>query len=107
GTYREKETNVHLETSQIILLLISADFMASAYCYSTQMRQALQRQEAGKTRVIPVILRPVDWHVAPFSKLQALPRNGKPVTTWENRDDGLLDIVSGIRKIVEAMQNEP
>src|SRR6266702_8721801 len=63
----------HLQTADIILLLISPDFMASDYCYDTEMGQALQRQTAGQARVIPIILRPTDWQSAPFGNLQALP----------------------------------
>ena len=61
-----KELNTHLETAHIILLLISADFLASDYCYSVEMRRAMERHEAGEALVIPVILRPVDWEREPF-----------------------------------------
>ncbi len=103
GTYREREIDARLEAAQVVLLLISADFMASTYCYGMEMRRALERQEAGKTRVIPIILRPVDWHSTPFGALQALPCNGKPVTTWEHWDEAFLDIVNGVREVVESM----
>ena len=53
--------------------------------------------------MIPVILRPADWRGAPFGKLQALPRNAKPVTRWADRDEAFLDIVEGIRKAVEEL----
>jgi internalin A len=62
--------------------LISADFLASDYCFDIEMKTALERHAAGKAVVIPVILRPVDWKATPFRGLQALPRNGKPVTTF-------------------------
>src|SRR5690348_14541991 len=75
------EINVNLNTAHIILLLISADFLASEYCYSVEVRRALERHESGEAYVIPVILRPVDWSEAPFSKLQTLPTDGKPITS--------------------------
>ena len=56
-----KEIDVHLENAQIILLLISVDFLASEYCYGVEMRRALERHYTGEARVIPIILRPVDW----------------------------------------------
>ena len=61
------EINTHLDSAQIILLLVSSSFLASRYCYSSEMVRALQRHEAGTARVIPIILRPVDWENAPFS----------------------------------------
>src|SRR5690348_17623516 len=66
----------HLEAAQIILLLVSADFLASEYCFDVEMKRALERHDRGQARVVPVILRPCDWQHSPFAKLQALPRNG-------------------------------
>src|SRR2546422_2161780 len=77
GTNWEEEIQKHLETAQIILLLISPNFMASDYCYSKEMKRALERHEDGDARVIPIILRPVHWQLAPFGKLQALPKDAK------------------------------
>lgn len=95
------EIHAHLNAAQIILLLISADFLASDYCYDVELKRAMERHEAGEARVIPIILRPVDWRGAPFSKLQSLPTDGKPVTSWANQDEAFLNIVQGIRAAVE------
>src|SRR5689334_22547581 len=73
GTEWEKEINQHLNTAQIILLLISPSFMKSDYCYSKEKTRAIERHEQGEARVIPVILRLVIWQGALFSKFQALP----------------------------------
>jgi hypothetical protein len=99
--------DAHLQSAQIILLLVSADFLASDYCYDIEMQQAMTRHEAGDARVIPVILRPVDWHSAPFGKLQALPKDGRAVTNWPNHDDAFLDIARGIRAVAEEMAQNP
>lgn len=97
------EINRNLDQANIILLLISADFLASDYCWDIEMQRALERHEAGQARVIPIILRPVDWQEAPFGKLQALPRNGKPITTWDNADEAFLDVAQGIRRVIEEL----
>ena len=93
----------HLNSAQIILLLISDDFMASDFCYSIEMTQAIARHDTNQARVIPIILRPVDWKGAPFEKIQALPTGGKPVTNWPNQDDAFVDIVRGIRKAIDYL----
>jgi hypothetical protein len=105
GTEWQGEIDGNLEAAQIILLLISADFLASDYCYDLEMRRALERHDAGTARVIPIILRPVDnlWK-APFGKLQALPTDGKAVTLWGNQDAALADVAKGIRLAAEAWQ---
>lgn len=98
-----KEINDHLNSAQVILLLISPDFMASDYCFDIELQQAMERHEAGDACVIPVILRPVDWSGAPFGKLQACPKNAKPVTSWTNRDEAFLSVAQAIRKAVERL----
>ena len=89
--------DTHLETANIILLLVSSDFIASDYCYDIEMKRAIERHNTGEARVIPVILRPVDWYGTPFAKLQALPRDAKPVTSWANQDEAFTSIAQGIR----------
>src|SRR5947209_5925662 len=86
-TEGEHEVDQHLNTAQIILLLVSPDFLASDYCYDVEMKRALERHERGEARVIPVILRPVHWQEAPLGYLQALPNNAKPVTVWSDREE--------------------
>lgn len=72
----------NLESADIILLLVSADFIASPYCWDVEIRRAMEKHESGDARVIPIILRRADLTGAPFEKLQYLPQNAKPVTNW-------------------------
>ena len=103
GREWEGEIHKHLDTARIILPLVSSDFVASDYCYDIEMKRAMERHEAGEALVIPIILRPVDWEEAPFGKLQALPRDAKAVTLWENQDEAFRNIARGIRKAVEDL----
>jgi TIR domain len=96
--------DTHLMTADIVLLLVSADFMNSDYCYCVEMQRVLDRHNAGEAFVIPIILRPVDWQDTPIGKLQALPKDIKPVTRWDNQDDAFVDIARGIRKAIEDLK---
>lgn len=91
-----------LEVAEVILLLISPDFLASPYCYDKEVQRAMQRHEERSARVIPVILRPCDWKSAPFGKLLAAPKDGKPVTKWPDRDEAFVAIVQQIRAALPA-----
>ena len=91
-----------LEVADIILLLVSSDFMNSAYCFSREMARAMERHNAKEARVIPVILRHCDWHQAPFGKLMATPRDGKPIASWPDRDEAMAEVAREVRKAVEA-----
>lgn len=103
GSEWELEIKKHLSAAQIILLLISPDFMASNYCYGVEMKQAIARHGQGIVRVIPIILRPVHWQIAPFGKLQALPTNAEPVTHWSTSDDAFFNVAEGIRQVVDGL----
>jgi hypothetical protein len=100
----EKEIDARLNTAKVILLLVSADFLASDYCYGIELERALQQDEAGEARVIPVILREVHWKGAPFGQLQALPTDARAVTSWRNRDTAFKDIATGIARAVKEIE---
>jgi tetratricopeptide (TPR) repeat protein len=103
GTEWEPQIMEHLKRAQIILLLVSADFMASDFCYSIEMTQAIARHDANQARVIPILLRPMDWQGAPFARLKMLPTDAKAVITWHTLDEALADVVQGIREAIDDL----
>src|SRR6266700_628198 len=104
GREWSREIDPDLDTAQIILLLVSPDFVHSEYCYSLEMKHALQKHAARQARVIPIMLRPIiDWEDTPFTGIPTLPTYGTPVTTWPDRQEALLNVVKGI----EAAAREP
>jgi hypothetical protein len=105
GRNFEDDIDKNLETADVVLLLVSADFLHSEYCWNREMKRALERQSLGEARVIPIIVRPCDWSDAPFAKLEALPRDGKPVTKWENRDEAWTDVAKGLKASIEEFIN--
>jgi len=104
GEEWEKVISEQLEAASLILLLVSADFLASDYCYDIEMHRALEKHDAGTARVIPVIVRPVEWSGAPFKKLQALPADAKPVVEWPSRDRAWLNMASALRDLLRDLQ---
>jgi hypothetical protein len=100
----KKRIDTSLDSADIILLLISADFMASDYCYESELEAAMLKHEHEEAVVIPVILRPVPWKNAPFSNLQALPTDGTPVTQWPEGVDAAFTVISeGIEKVAREI----
>ncbi len=104
GMEWKRELQRHLESANIILLLISPDFMASKYCYSTEMERAIARHDEGSAVVIPILLRPIYWQNAPFARLQMVPTNAQPVTSWADRDSAFEDIVAHIDRVVSKLR---
>jgi hypothetical protein len=103
----DREIDQHLEASDIILLCVSPDFLASDYCWSNEMNRAMERHDAGEAIVVPIILRPCDWKETPFGKLKVLPTDGEPVVSrrWKNTDAAFADVVEGIRQTVKSLRN--
>ncbi|MEM6456440.1 MAG: SUMF1/EgtB/PvdO family nonheme iron enzyme [Acidobacteriota bacterium] len=94
------EIDDNLEAADVILLLISASFLRSDYCYDKEMTRALERHAADEAEVVPIILRRCHWERTPFGALQALPAKGKPVVKWDDLDDAMYDVVAGIEKAI-------
>ena len=96
------ETNISqaLETAELILALVSPSFLDSAYIREAEMARALERHARGEARVVPVILRAVAWEVTPLGRLQALPRDGKPILSHRDRDQALRDVATGLRRVL-------
>jgi hypothetical protein len=94
------EVNEHLNTDEVILLLISADFIASDYCYGEAMERAMERSREKSARVVPILLRTCDWEKALFGGLQALPRHKKPVDTYKNDDAAFAEIAADLRALI-------
>ena len=96
----------HVEHDDIILILISADFIASDYCYEIEMARAMERHKAGEAIVIPVILRACDWQAAPFGKINPTPPGGKPITQYADRDQALLEVAKAVRAAVNQLDGK-
>ncbi|HEV2656567.1 MAG TPA: toll/interleukin-1 receptor domain-containing protein, partial [Ktedonobacteraceae bacterium] len=103
GAAWEREIETHLSEAQIILLLISSDFISSDYIQTYELERAMEKHERGEAIVVPIILRPVYWQGASFGKLQALPTDGKPIksASWYSSDEAFFNVTEGIRNLIE------
>jgi O-acetyl-ADP-ribose deacetylase (regulator of RNase III) len=101
GTEWEGAIDSHLNSARVILLLISPDFLASQYCYDVEMARALERHEKREALVIPIMLRAVRLKGTPFAKLQALPKDAKPIVTWSDRDTAFVDVTDGLCSAIQ------
>src|SRR5262249_53243004 len=105
---RGAEVVRHLESARIILLLVSADFLAALCRRDDEVVRAMERHEAGTARVIPGIVRPGEgWYAAPFGKLPALPGDDRPVTTWGNRDAAYACVSRGVSEAARRVAAGP
>ena len=104
GVDWQAEIDHHLAQADIILLLVSPDFLASAYVDSFELKPALERHERAEARVVPIITRPSLWSLAPFAKLQVLPSNATPVSRWPDADEAWENIARGILQVASELR---
>lgn len=102
GDEWEAEIWGKLDEADFVLLLISADFVASEFCYQKELTRALERHDSGQATVIPIIARNCLWHELPFGKLQALPDKAIPICSHGHIDDALTNVASGILKVLKS-----
>lgn len=104
GEEWEKVISKNLENADIILLLVSIDFINSKYCLDIELERALELHEEKKAVVVPIILRSCLWQHTAFAKLQALPQDAKAVYAWSDRDEALVNIANGIKQVAEEIR---
>lgn len=104
------EVQQHLLDADLVLILVSPDLLASDDDLENKLKVALERHLAGAARVIPIVVRRTDYHSTAFARVAALPSNGNPINAWSKADDAWLDVVQGIRRVIDAfrtMQHSP
>jgi hypothetical protein len=104
GENWDKSISDKLEKADIILLLISIDFINSIFCYEIELERALELHEQQKARVIPVILRDCLWRHMQFAKLHALPKDAMAVMAWDNIDRAFTNVAEGVKLVAEHLR---
>ncbi|EAO2686678.1 toll/interleukin-1 receptor domain-containing protein [Salmonella enterica] len=104
GQEFENQIDLYFSQADIILLLISSDFIASDYCYQVEMTNALERHNRGEAVVIPVILRECDWHQLPFGRIMAATIDGKPITKFASHDDGYVQVAGAVSRTIANLE---
>lgn len=99
----DNNIDIHLADSDIVIFLISPDFIRSEYCFSKELSDALDLHEEGRVQVVPIIIRPCDWMEAPFARLRVLPKDGLAITKWAPQEDGWLDVIGGLKPLIDSL----
>jgi len=107
GADIDSEIDSQFEAADVVLFVVSAYFLNSDYCYGVEVQKAMQRHARSEAVVIPIIARPCQWDETPFSRLMALPRDGKPIESFTNRNDAYKDIADSLRRIIRQRKPKP
>ncbi len=106
GDEIDAEIAEQLESCELFIALLSPDFLNSDYCYEKEMQKAIDRHEAGELRIVPIIVEPCDWKTSPLKRFLALPKDGKPVSEWNNENTAYLNIVTELRRLIRSRPEE-
>lgn len=102
----EDEIRQKLEQAEVVLFLVSSDFLASEYINDVEIKKTIERHSQGRVRIIPIILRPCDFDSLPIKRYQALPEGARAISLWENKDEAYLNIVNRIKDVLKQMSNQ-
>jgi DNA replication protein DnaC len=105
GSDWDASINDRILSADLILFLISSDFIASDYCYDLEVKKAIELYRDGKCLIVPIILRECDWSDTPFSKIQGLPTDMKPIVSkhWHNIDEAFTDVIKKLKKTINEL----
>tara|TARA_R110000796_G_C14570604_1_gene435722 strand:- start:5340 stop:7868 length:2529 start_codon:yes stop_codon:yes gene_type:complete len=98
------EISENLDSSEIILFLISSSFMNSEYCMGVEVKKALSMHKQGSAQLIPIVVRAVDWSDSELSKVQGLPKDAVPIASWTNEDEAWVNVIGGIKKHIQEFK---
>ena len=107
GANWESEISSQLDSADLILLLVSEDFLASDYCFGVEVERALARLKRGEVRVVPILLKPCLWQESRFSELQIIPREAKPIISWVSQEEAFVEVANEIRMLVSEPPPSP
>ena len=108
GQSFDHEIKKNIADADIVLLLVSSNFISSDYCHNIEMRSAMELHKAGNLWVVPIILSSCDWRNSPFGNLLAVPKDGKPISSWNDLNDALFDSVEQLKRVIEELnKNAP
>lgn len=87
----------NLLDADIVIILVSPDFVNSEYCYDLEMGKAIERHRANSCRVIPIYIRVTDVKGSIIEEFQALPDDRKPINKWSDTDEAWKNVIDGLR----------
>jgi hypothetical protein len=102
----DQEIKNKLNTAHIVLMLVSANFFTTNYIWNIEVQDTLVKQQKGDVTALPIILNPCAWTQTPLAKFQALPRKGRPISDFSNKDVGFLEVVNGVNSVISVWKRK-
>lgn len=85
-----------LNQANIILFLVSKNFIASDYINDVEIHNAITRHKKGEVRIVPILINYCFFDGSPIAQFPIFPKGNKPIQAWKNPDEAWLDVIHGI-----------
>jgi hypothetical protein len=106
GSEWHSETTEELKDADIVLFLVSPDFLISRYCQQVELPETLELHSYSLARAIPIILRSCEWQDTPLGRLQAIPIGGVPVIEWSYRNEAWGEVTRSLHLVVDQVRRQ-
>jgi hypothetical protein len=104
GDEWEKMIHNELNHADLVILVVTNDFLSSQPCYEIEMKRALERQAKGATVVVPIIFRACRWQGAPFAAFEVLPTGSLAIESWHNKDEAFASVAADLEALILRIQ---
>ncbi len=104
GQKWEPEILRKLEEAEIIVLLLSNDFIKSDYCMVKAFEIAKRRDATGECVIVPIVVRACPFKKLDLGEIQAIYPNGKAIKQHRDRDVAWLEVTKELDRVIERMK---
>ncbi len=103
----DKAVKKQLQIADIIIFLVSSDFINSDYINDIEINKAIKRYNKREVIIVPIIARICDFESLALHQFQALPTHAKPISTWDDKDAAWLNVLDGLKKLINQIECKP
>jgi hypothetical protein len=101
GSDRMEVIKKYLAASDISLLIVSADFLASNDC-DELIELSIKQHEVDGTQVVPIVVRKCHWELTKLKQFAALPQNQKAISSeWNSSDEAIYQVVEELQMLIQ------
>ena len=105
GSEWDAEIRQQMTDAQVFIVLVTAASVASDYIVSKELETAIAGHREGRTRVVPILMEACAWKETVLRDLQMLPRDARPVKSWDREDEAYQAVVEGIQAVVADIRS--
>ena len=103
GEKWDGKIRTELEEADLILFLVSDDFLATDYIWDIEIKRAIERDNDpnDSVTVVPIIVRSCDWEDSPLGIFNTAPKKAQVINSSKDIDEAWTSVVKDLKKILK------